>query len=431
MRRNRLLVRGLITLTALVLVSCGGSVDEPVEATIPTVTNSQATSTTMATSTETATTSTVTPPIGDLEGWVRVADSSMVFGGDGSQEMNAVVQWESGFLAVGGDGDGDDRNAAVWVSDSGLDWSRISSPEGLHADGLQTLNAVAIGGPGIVAVGTSAPGNHKDDAAVWTSTDGHDWLRVRDDSGVFTGPGDHQMLDVAATESGLVAVGLVGSLDSIDAAVWTSHDGLTWSRTPHNDEAFGGDGIQFMSGIAVGSFGVVAVGGDDSGGDLDAAAWLSPDGIEWTRVLQDDALGGPGDQAIANITVGGPGLVAVGREKTGTDFDAAAWTSPDGVEWTRVPDNGALGGPGDQVISQIATTQQGLLAVGYERITDRNAQLWISADGTDWTKTSNPTLIEPGLQELNGAAANDSRIAAVGYSGDLNDKNAAAWHHPN
>ena len=180
---RRLSLRWLIplTLVVLLLATCGGSADDSVDTTVAsTATSSEA------------------PPVGDPEvkEWVQVPYSGGLVGSDGSQEMNGVTSWEGGFVAVGADGSDIGRNAAVWVSADGLEWSRVVDPDGLDNDGWQSMNAVVAGGRGFVAVGTSAPGLHKDDAAVWTSVDGQHWSRVADDSGVFTGSGDHQMLDV-------------------------------------------------------------------------------------------------------------------------------------------------------------------------------------------------------------------------------------------
>ena len=77
---------------------------------------------------------------------------------------------------------------------------------------------------------------------------------------------------------------------------------------------------------------------------------------DWVRIPGDVAIfGGPGDDAIAGVVAGGPGLVAVGSDYEGgsgsdggeiSDGDAAVWTSPDGVAWTRVPhDEAVVGGP--------------------------------------------------------------------------------------
>jgi hypothetical protein len=111
--------------------------------------------------------------------------------------------------------------------------------------------------------------------------------------------------------------------------VWTSPDGLTWSRVPHNESVFGGERRQMMLSVTTGGPGLVAVGTDgypteNNGNQLnkldepavDAAVWTSPDGFTWSRVPHDEAIfGGEGAQRMASVTVGGPGLVAVGEEQ--------------------------------------------------------------------------------------------------------------------
>ena len=416
---RRLSLRWLIplTLVVLLLATCGGSADDSVDTTVAsTATSSEA------------------PPVGDPEvkEWVQVPYSGGLVGSDGSQEMNGVTSWEGGFVAVGADGSDIGRNAAVWVSADGLEWSRVVDPDGLDNDGWQSMNAVVAGGRGFVAVGTSAPGLHKDDAAVWTSVDGQHWSRVADDSGVFTGSGDHQMLDVVVGGPGFVAVGSVGSVDEGVAAVWTSQDGLVWSRSDHDDGVFGGAGWQFMASVTLSGAGLVAVGGDGSGDDLDAAVWMSQDGLVWTRVADTDgALTGTGDQALASVTVGGSGLVAIGREKLGGDFDSVVWVSPDGASWTRIDTGDVFGGPGDQVVAQVAEVSKDLMAVGYERIEDRDAQVWESTDGVTWVKSTDPGLVADDIQELHGLAFGEQRIIAVGYTGDIASNIAAVWHRPN
>ncbi len=81
-----------------------------------------------------------------------------------------------------------------------------------------------------------------------------------------------------------------------------------------------------MSSVAVGGPGLVAVGAAGPFDDLDAAVWTSPDGITWSRVPHDEAVfGRGGDQEIFIVTAGGPGLVAVGWNWSGDNLDAAVW----------------------------------------------------------------------------------------------------------
>ena len=92
---------------------------------------------------------------------------------------------------------------------------------------------------------------------------------------------------------------------------------------PDDEAVFGGPGFQGMRDVVVGGPGFVAVGRDSSivGPDTYAVAavWTSPDGINWSRVAHDDAVfgratGEPDDIfRMTAVTTGGPGLVAIGE----------------------------------------------------------------------------------------------------------------------
>jgi hypothetical protein len=63
--------------------------------------------------------------------------------------------------------------------------------------------------------------------AVWTSPDGVAWTRIPDDPAVFGEPSNQSgtgMKSVAVVGDDLVAIGAKGGA----AAVWTSQDGSTW-----------------------------------------------------------------------------------------------------------------------------------------------------------------------------------------------------------
>ncbi len=223
--------------------------------------------------------------------------------------------------------------AQIQLSDLGLDL-----PERLGAG----IGAVAVGGPGLVAVGSDG-----DDAAVWTSADGQIWSRVPDDEAVFGGAGFQGMRDVVVGGPGFVAVGRDSSIVGPDtyavAAVWTSPDGISWSRVTHDDAVFGrapgeANDIFRMTAVTTGGPGLVAIG--ERGGESDrvvvsggwiadravGAVWTSIDGITWSRVPHDPAVFGQWPTTSAqsepagwglsasmrDITPGGPGLVVVG-----------------------------------------------------------------------------------------------------------------------
>jgi hypothetical protein len=166
----------------------------------------------------------------------------------------------------------------------------------------------------------------------------------------------------------LVAVGYDDSGGDADAAVWTSEDGLTWARVPHSETVFGGPSDQRMNSVTVGDDGqLVAVGVDFGIDDGVAAVWTSPDGVSWTRVAHDeDVFGGQGTLSMADVVGGGPGYVAVGSEFHLTWWEAAAWTSEDGLVWKRENrDSEIFGGAGQDNMSGVTVDEKGLVvAVG-------------------------------------------------------------------
>jgi hypothetical protein len=182
----------------------------------------------------------------------------------------------------------------------------------------QAMLSVTRGGPGLVAVGDDL---EAEGAAVWTSPDGRQWSRVDHDEAVFGGPGDQWMTSVARGGPGLVAVGL-----DVGAPVWTSPDGRQWSRVDHEGEVFDGS---VMTSVARGGPGLVAVGRHQQA----AAVWTSPDGRQWSRVGHDEAVfGGSDGQLVMNSVVAGEqALVAVGGAdifpRTSIDGPAAVWIS--------------------------------------------------------------------------------------------------------
>jgi hypothetical protein len=70
---------------------------------------------------------------------------------------------------------------------------------------------------------------------------------------------------------------------------------------------------------------LVAAGHDAFSGDKDGAIWTSRDGLTWTREPSSVNLGGPGGQTITTLVVFESRLIALGREYFNPDYDVAAW----------------------------------------------------------------------------------------------------------
>ena len=242
------------------------------------------------------------------------------------------------------------------------------------------MTSVTAGGPGLVAVGWDGhPHGGESNAVVWTSVDGITWSRVPHDEAIFGGGSGAWMWNVTAGGPGLVAVGDAGWADGHGAAVWTSVDGITWSRVPHDEIVFGGAS---MRSVTAGGPGLVAVG--EHWDAMGAAVWTSVDGITWSRPPSAEGDLGGGGAVMESVTAAGPGLVAAGWDAMG----AAVWTSLDGITWSRVPhDDSVFGAQPKPVLEMrsIIAGGPGLVAVGANGVvptsgaTDSETAVWVAS----------------------------------------------------
>jgi hypothetical protein len=176
---------------------------------------------------------------------------------------------------------------------------------------------------------------------------------------------------------------------------------------------------------------LVASGYDQSGTNQDAAVWTSSNSLNWHQA-SDPSLSGPGAQQINMLAVTQSGLVAVGQATTPKGTDAAVWTSADGRQWTRVDESTALAGPGDQVMSSVVYVDGTLIAAGTEAVSqDPNGAIWVSGDGKNW-KQERPDSIGAGpltglgVQRLQWIMFGANHLVVLGRTGRRRN-DAAAW----
>ena len=158
--------------------------------------------------------------------------------------------------------------------------------------GSSTMTIVP-GGDGLIAVGF----NGEFGSLLWTSADGRTWRDVT--PAAFASIG---IVSVVEFEGMLVGVGRGNTIDieTEEAAVYLSEDGLAWRKVETSEQLVG----QMIDVVATedGLFAVGGVPGADAAG-----IWRSTDGETWERT------GGEFDHAFMwAIAEGGPGLVAVG-----------------------------------------------------------------------------------------------------------------------
>lgn len=280
--------------------------------------------------------------------------------------LSGAIRGGPGLIAFGATPDG---RPAVWTSTDGLAWNPVEDPDGVFDDASHDLswphdgiNAIAVGGPGFVAVGSS-----DNKPTVWTSADGLDWSppqRVTSRSG--------RLSTVTPRGPELIVKGMVdldpnASTDpEFGPAAWASLDGgASWSRATHDAVGEDADADTWVEGVIAAGPRFVAFGW---GGIVDKTLlWTSDDGETWERVPAEQR----GLDGWANRVVSAGGeLVAVGSRYTG----AAVWTSVDATTWESISDEPASAWPlGAGAIHDIIATETGVVAVG-----DRDtAAVWV------------------------------------------------------
>lgn len=302
----------------------------------------------------------------------------------------------------------------AWTSADGEAWALAS---------MGTIEftfpvSMAVGGDGtVVAVGRSGPS-----PLAWTSPDGRAWtfhtVPVIGTDGIA-----ERMTTVIATPDGYLAGGSVGlELAERHARFWRSSDGVDWRPVPDDPGAFADAEVRAIASLGTGYVAVGTVGNvqDISG----SVAWTSPDGIAWTRI--DDEAFGRG-RAVALVAAPFGGLVAVGSD-VGED-EALAWLSPDGRSWTLAPSEASRQYPGKVRMTDVTVVGDDLIGVGNQvGVQYGTAISWVSRDGLRWTRSRSAPAQEQG--EFHAVVPTPPGIVAVGSFGAPDDYIPTVWLSP-
>lgn len=217
--------------------------------------------------------------------------------------------------------------------------------------------------------------------AVWVSHDGTAWHGGPIGEAAPLGEGDVAMKAVAAGSGRLVAVGLDSTSGHDRPAAWSSTDGLTWQRVRLSPALEVSRESRLVK-VSGGPLGFFATGSATGDGTPVPVLWRSSDGHSWAQVATSQ-LAGKGLRMAAAVTQGPAGIVVVGHTGGGIAQSGATWFSPDGITW-EASTSDPLKGNGARHLSDVSWTGTAYVAVGYELMTATRPFAWRSTDGRNW-----------------------------------------------
>jgi hypothetical protein len=389
-----------IALAACTTGSPGPATGSPLPATPPPASLSTAAPTPVPTAIPTTSTEPTASP------WPTVAWSPPVAMPDG-EFITDLVQWQTGYVGVGGIESASGLEVAFFTSTDGRSWTlaaRRSEPE----RNVLAAHVVRFGNE-LVAVGQAvmdAPGERPGvPAPLWISGDGRTWSRVTSQAWDAAFPTVWPAWLLASSGH------LVAMTSGPDPVIVSSADGRTWKRAtlPVIERAVAEGARAWAGGFAVvgrdgqpDHFTEAAINSDPPPGVGRAAAWTSPDGVRWSEAsVQGDRLPGAG---LDHVGAMGSGLLAVGTHTT-ADFytgTATSWTSLDGRTWTIVERSGWPLEAGRIPTFAADDTQIVLLGRAPEGPT---LAAWTTEDGRSWTRlpfegAGNGPALDCGSQDL-------------------------------
>lgn len=174
------------------------------------------------------------------------------------------------------------RLATLYATTDGVEWTSAAPKLSRVFDNASTTD-VLVTDEGLVAVGASPAGEFVPTAAAWTSQDGLEWELATPSGEGFAGC---EMSAATPTDAGFVAVGTC-PFETMTLAVWSSPDGVQWSRQPTAETDTRDPRLGFLrvTGLTALDGDLYAVGIDS---DTGLTTWESVDGGPWERLAAAD-----------------------------------------------------------------------------------------------------------------------------------------------
>ncbi|MEV0823292.1 hypothetical protein [Nonomuraea rubra] len=345
--------------------------------------------------------------LGEVEGLTRIA-----------RETNALAGHGGRYVAVGS-ASGD---AGLWTIRNWQSWKSMS----LGGTGRQTLEDVAYGSRGWLAVGGTEPNVGVTDPLLVTSADGESWKRV-DVTGDLARRQDHPYLRTDVVTAGKEGYVLAGQsrdqAGTVGAAMWFTPDMRKYTRS--NKLPQGGAGVRVHDAIASGD-GYLAVGGSGDADQERTVVWHSEDGVNWTAresVAPPDTT----SAGLRRITAYQGKLVAIGTALTdGARRAFAAVSEDEGRTW----ETAWLPADRAAAVYDLAAAQEGLVAVGWHGVPgEGDSAAWTSQDGLSWNRMAltQDRLAGQGTQWLSAVAVDGAEVVALGRSTTYSADHLILW----
>ncbi len=251
--------------------------------------------------------------------------------------INAATLYNGETVAVGSIGTGASEEAAVWFSaEPGAPLTRVAVSTGT---GASQMSAVTAGPLGFFAIGT-----FNGSFAMWSSVSGQQWRPNAGAQRVIDASPGAKVNTLVSVGTDVYAGGSVPNGPTVQAALWLSGDGITWSMVGQSSRAFAGAANEEIFSIAPLTQGLVAVGGINFGSGWVPASWISPNGVSWSQPSTDfpvpssvspSALGPSGGMTAFDVSqvtgsVSKNSLIAAGGGPDGQ----GVWRSTDGLHWS-------------------------------------------------------------------------------------------------
>ena len=241
----------------------------------------------------------------------------------------------NGSIFVMGGRDANSPYNDVWSSPDGSSGSWTKQEGTKRWSARYGLRAVSHGGLIYVSGGDSIIGSGGVEDDVWSSEDGKNWTQRATTK--FTARAAHEMVSLGGA---MFVMGGSGSGYLRD--IWESGDGVTWN---YRGTDWGGNNGRRSNFYAITYDGQMYImGGNRNANNVFAEVWSSSNGLTWSKKTGNAGWGRR--RGLGAASFGSQMYVIGGREyvlQSGTYTNRSdAWRSGNGKDWTKItPDAGA------------------------------------------------------------------------------------------